>query len=160
MKANLEPEQVTAVIDTREQQPLDLSPLRTTNGTLSTGDYSVVGLESVIALERKSLADLVACVGRERERFDREVQRLLAYPVRAIVVEACWGETELGQWRGKVTPNAVLGSLMGWTAAGLPVVLIDDHSSAGRYISRLLFIAANRRWREARVFVQAMEVDD
>ena len=72
------------------------------------------------------------------------------------MIEACWGEIELGQWRGKVSPNAVLGSLMGWIAAGLPVVLIDDHASAGRYVSRLLFIAAKRRWREARAFVQVI----
>ena len=84
------------------------------------------------------------------------MQRLLAYPVRALVVEASWSEVEMGQWRGKVTPNAVLGSLMGWIAAGLPVVLVDDHASAGRYVSRLLFIAANRRWREARALVQAV----
>ena len=155
MKATIDPSDVTAIIDTREQNPLVLSPLQTTSGTLATGDYSIVGLENIVAIERKSLPDLIACVGRERSRFDREVQRLLAYPVRALIVEACWGEIEMGQWQGKVSPNAVLVSLMGWIAAGLPVVLIDDHASAGRYVSRLLFNAAKRRWREARALVQA-----
>ena len=157
MNATLTPEQVTAIIDTREQQPLDLSPLKCTTGTLTTGDYSVVGLEDVVAIERKSLPDLIACVGRERERFDREVQRLLAYPVRALVIESSWGELELGGWRGKVTPQAVIGSLLGWTALGLPIVLADDHRRAGLYVSRLLFIAARRRWKEARALVQSCE---
>ena len=101
MKAKLEPEQVTAVIDTREQTPLDLTPLRMTTGTLTTGDYSVLGLELVVAIERKSLSDLLCCVGRERDRFDREVMRLLAYPVRCLVVEATWPEIEQGEWRSQ-----------------------------------------------------------
>jgi ERCC4-type nuclease len=102
--ARLEPEQVTAVIDTRKQIALDLSPLLTMRGTLETGDYSVRGLESVVAVERKSLPDLLSCVGTARERFEREVARLLAYPVRALVVEATWPDLEQGEWRSKVTP--------------------------------------------------------
>jgi len=132
LPAELKPETVTAVIDTREQTPLDLDPLRTVTGTLATGDYSVRGLEHVVAVERKSLTDLLCCIGRERERFDREVQRLLAYPVRALVVEATWPDIEQGEWRGKVTPQAALGLLLGWIAAGLPVIMAGNHERAGR----------------------------
>jgi len=161
LPAELKPESVTAVIDTREQLPLDLSPLQTITGTLVTGDYSVVGLEHVVAIERKSLSDLLCCVGRERERFDREVQRLLAYPVRALVVEATWPQIEAGEWRGQVKPAAVIGSLLGWIAAGLPVILAGDHARAGHYVSRLLFTAARRRWRECRELVKmAMEAKE
>ena len=150
LPAELKPENIIAVIDTREQQPLNLSPLTVTTGTLTTGDYSIQGLEHVVAIERKSLQDLIACVGRERERFDKEVQRLLAYPVRALVVEATWCEIEMGQWRGQVTISSALGSLLGWVSMGLPVIMARDHKRAGEYISRLLFIAARRRWRECR----------
>jgi uncharacterized protein (DUF433 family) len=66
LPAEFRPEQLIAVIDTREQGPLNLSPLRTVRRTLLTGDYSVRGLESVVAVERKSLADLVACTGLQR----------------------------------------------------------------------------------------------
>ena len=124
--------------------------------TLTTGDYSLRGLESVVAIERKSLSDLVSCVGGERERFDKEVQRLLAYPVRCLVVEASWTEILCGQWRGKVTAAQVHGSLLGWQAAGLPVLLAGNHVEAGRAVSRLLYIAARRRWREARELVNAV----
>ncbi len=150
LPAELKPEAILAIIDTREQRPLDLSPLKTTLGTLATGDYSVSGLEHVVAVERKSLPDLVACVGVERERFDREVQRLLAYPVRALVVESTWQEIEQAQWRSNVTANAAVGSLLGWIAAGLPIVMAGDHARAGRFVGRILCIAARRRWREAR----------
>jgi ERCC4-type nuclease len=153
LPAELKPEQVTAIVDTREQIPLDLAPLQTMAGTLATGDYSLVGLESVVAIERKGLGDLLGCIGQERERFEREVMRLLAYPVRALVVEATWNDLERGEWRSKITATAAVGSVLGWIAAGLPVVMAGDHQRAGRYVSRLLFTAARRRWREARALV-------
>ena len=62
-----------------------------------------------MAIERKG-ADLLQAIGAERERFEREIQRLLAFPVRAIVIEATWGELERGDWRSKVTPAAAMGS--------------------------------------------------
>ncbi len=153
--ASLKPADVTAIVDTREQTPLDLAPLRTTPGTLDTGDYSLVGLEHVVRIERKSLGDLVACVGRERERFDREVQRLLAYPVRVLLVESTWAEIELGGWRGNVTPNAVIGSLLGWIASGLQVDLCGDHRRAGQHAARILFTVARRRHREFASFTKS-----
>ena len=84
----LTPENITALVDSREQHALDLDPLRTEPATLATGDYSVRGLEHIVCVERKSESDLLTYVRRERQRFDREIQRLLAYPVRALVVES------------------------------------------------------------------------
>ena len=156
LPAELTPEMITAIVDTREQLPLNLAPLRTTIGTLQTGDYSVRSLESIVAIERKSLDDLLGCVGRDRERFEKEIQRLLAYPVRCLVIESTWAAIEAGGWRSKVTPASALGSLLGWIALGLPVIMAGDHARAGRYVSRLLFTAARRRWRESRQLVQGV----
>ena len=160
LPAELRPDQVVAIIDTREQMPLDLTPLQSEAGTLTTGDYSVKGLEGVAAIERKGLGDLLACIGTERERFDREGFRLLAYPVRAIVVETTWPEIEAGQWRSKVTPAAAVGSLLGWIAQGVPIIMAGDHERAGRYVSRLLFTAARRRWREARELLATVQTPE
>lgn len=152
------PKDIIAIIDTREQIPLDLNPLRCEKGTLTTGDYSVKGLESEIAIERKSLPDLLGCVGRDRGRFDREVKRLLAYPVRALVIEATWHELEAGHWRSGVTPQAVTGSVYGWIAYGLPVILSGTPSQASKDVSRILFIAARRRWTELQSFKQGLRI--
>jgi DNA excision repair protein ERCC-4 len=153
LPSSIEPSKVVALVDTREQLPLDLSPLQVEPATLATGDYTLKGLESLVAVERKSLDDLLGCVGRERERFDKEVQRLLAYPVRVLVVESTWGEIELGQWRSKVRPEAVIGSLLSWTAQGLPVHMAVDHRRAGQHVARLLFHVARKRYRELRSLV-------
>jgi ERCC4-type nuclease len=156
--ASLKPADVVAIIDTREQLPLDLSPLRVERAALTTGDYSVRALEHVVAIERKSLGDLLSCIGKERARFDREVQRLLAFPVRALVIESTWPIIESGEWRSKVTPAAAIGSLLGWVAAGLPIIMCGDHQRAGRYTSRLLFTAARRRWRENRQLMKGTAI--
>jgi len=157
---DIKPESITAVVDTREQRPLDLTPLQVVTASLTTGDYSVQGLEGEIAIERKSLPDLIGCVGVERERFEREVKRLLAYPVRALVVEATWQDIEAGKWRSKVTSSAALGSILGWVASGLPVVMAGDHQRAGKYVSRLLYISARRRWRELRALASLADDAD
>lgn len=155
--AELPPASVVGLVDTREQHPLSLLPLQTAIATLTTGDYSVRGLEDFVAIERKSLPDLLGCIGQHRQRFDREVMRLLAYPVRCLIVEATWQDIEAGNWPSKVTSAAALGSLLGWIASGLPVVMAGDHERAGKYASRILYTAARRRWREARGLIQAVQ---
>jgi DNA excision repair protein ERCC-4 len=156
--AEIKPESLTAIIDTREQLPLDLSPLQTELGTLATGDYSIKGLESYIAIERKSAMDMYGCLGGERERFERELQRMLAYPCRAVVVEAGWQYWENCGWqaehpRSGLTAASAIGSLLGWIEMGIPIVMAYDHARAGRFVSRLLFISARRRYREMRALL-------
>ena len=152
----LKPEQVTAIVDTREQQPLDVGPLQSVRQSLPTGDYSVLGLENVVCVERKSLADLVQCVGRERRRFENVVHRLLAFPVRLLVVEATWRDLEAARWRGRVTATQVLGSTLSWISRGLPIVMAGNPQQAGRLVSRFLFLAARNRWRENLPFLKRM----
>lgn len=151
-------EHITAICDAREKLPCDLSPIKTVRGTLTTGDYSVQGLQHCVAVERKSKNDLVMCCGAERERFEREIQRLLAYPFRLLVVEAPYSDIEMGGWRGKLQPSHVIGSLISWQARGIPVMCVSDHAWAGRYIAKFLFTAARHRWRELQSLHQGLKI--
>lgn len=131
------------IIDTREQWRLEFPNLRATVDTLDAGDYSVAGLTHLIAVERKSLDDLLACCGRQRDRFKRELQRLRAYRFRLLVVEADAAALEAGDWRSQLQPAHVLGSLAAWTAQyELPVWLASDHAGAGRFVERYLYQSA------------------
>ena len=154
--ADLPDEAITALVDTREQLPLDLPWLTQQRATLPTGDYSVKGLENHIAIERKSLPDLVACCGRERQRFEREIQRLLAYPVRCLVIESDWPEIEAGGWRGKMRPRQVGASLISWQVRGLPICLAGDRDRAARLVASMLRRATIHRWRELRTFANTI----
>jgi len=144
-RKKLEASDITAVIDNREQRPWGLAPLKTIKGTLTTGDYSVLGLEHEIAIERKSLDDLLGCIGQRRDEFDRCIKRMLAYPVRAVIVEASWFQLEQGGWRSHITTAAAMGSVCGWIAAGIPFVFAGDAEKASIAAARILFIAA-RPW--------------
>lgn len=145
----LQPENLIALVDSREQRPWNLAPLRMESATLATGDYTLKGLERIVSIERKSLDDLVNCVGRDRKRFERCVERMLAYPCRALIIESSWQVIELGRWPNRVKSSQVLGSLLSWQARGLNVCMGDTPDRAGRLCSRLLWAVANQRLREA-----------
>lgn len=83
------------IVDTREQRPFDFSAHQnwigsTVRGTLQTGDYSVEGMQDILALERKSLSDLVISLTHGRERFVSACERLAGYQHSAIIVEASY----------------------------------------------------------------------
>lgn len=151
-------EDLTAIVDSREQAPLSMAPFRSEVGTLQTGDYSLHGLEHIVAIERKSLPDLVQCCGRERERFERELQRLKAYPHRAVVVEASWADLQAGGWQGQVTPKAVWGSVTSWTAQGIPFLLCGNRVGAADAVRALLWHAARHRFMEIQSFAGVVPV--
>ena len=154
--AELPIEATIGLIDTREELAYALAPMGSERASLATGDYSVRGLESVVALERKSLPDLISCIGTERARFERELMRLLAFPVRGVIVEASWADLETGDWRSRITPAAATGSVLGWMASGIPFLLCGSREAAQAATVRLLYGAARRRWRELRTLHQSI----
>ncbi len=84
----------TVLVDTREQQPFDLGGRHPNwigaqaTATLKTGDYSVEGMQDLLALERKSLVDAVQSVMARRVAFIRSCKRLAAFRWKAILIEA------------------------------------------------------------------------
>mgnify|MGYP000847420858 CR=1 FL=1 len=75
------------VVDSREQAPWAFR-CETVRKALPAGDCSVEGLETKIAVERKSLTDFVHTVIHDRERFGRELLLLSTYDAACVVVEA------------------------------------------------------------------------
>lgn len=103
------------VIDTREQTPFVIPPqMHFVVAGLKTGDYSLVGLENYVAVERKSLNDLVACIGRERDRFERELARLSLFAVKCVVIEAGLDDIAEHRYAGVLKPQHILGSTIAW----------------------------------------------
>lgn len=153
---DIRPSDVTAVIDTREQTPLDLM-LPWERGTLPTADYSVKGLTHLVAVERKSLADALVCVGRERDRFEACIQRMKSYETRVLVIEGTWAQIELGQWRSQLKPSQVKAALYSWMKH-VSVVMAGDRTSAAAIVSGILFSAARERYRELGAFHKSLKL--
>lgn len=151
-----EPEDVVALIDTREQRPWDLTPLRSKRATLTTGDYSLVGRDRTggVTLERKSLSDLLGCISGSRKRFLEVLERMQAYSVRCVIIEDCtWEVFTSGCWGGgyelapysKVHVNSAVGSVLAWMSRGIPFLFCETPEVAGRAAARILYIEA-KRW--------------
>lgn len=117
----------TVAIDTREQAPWGFRTLRgdarqgnaplivrTERKALQTGDYSIVGHEHQIAIERKEKGDCFHCMGADRERFERQVQRLSLIPHGYVIVEADWMSVFSGCENSKLKPKVVHRTVISW----------------------------------------------
>lgn len=83
-------EQITLIIDTREQDSLSFEKFRGIESIrqgLKTGDYSIQGYEDAICFERKSVQDLVGTLIGGHERFLREMERMKGFETKYILVE-------------------------------------------------------------------------
>ncbi|MBN1491205.1 MAG: hypothetical protein JXA69_14930 [Phycisphaerae bacterium] len=135
----------TILIDTRERRPWPFAGYGVERVGLRTGDYSLAGHTDPpdgVAIERKSAADLVACITWERDRFVRELERLAEFRLAFVVVDDSdlLGILDASKY-GKSKPRARLASIVAWTY---------------RYPSvHWLFIAG--RWQAERVVLRIFE---
>ena len=143
------------VVDSREQCPFSFTheryEVQVQPGTLSVGDYSLAGLEDKVAVERKSLSDLVACLGRERERFERELMRGAALDAFAVVCEGSWLELARGEYRSQLNPHAACQSVLAFTARYRVPFLFAGTRGAAEYMTwgflRQYLESARKRWK-------------
>ena len=124
------------VIDTREQTPLVFDNLASEPDALQSGDYSFRGAENLFAIERKSIADLVACcVGDNRDRFFRELHRLRGFRFKRLLIVGSQAEIEAGDYRSGITPKAVLSTLRAIEVRfDVPVVFSATPALAARQV--------------------------
>jgi len=141
--AELKPEHLVALIDSREQNPWCLDPLDCKIASLPTGDYSLEGLADLVVIERKSLGDLLGVIGADRERFEKEMQRMMGFRHRVVVIEASWQELEAGDYRSKVAPAAACGTIAAWTGRfQVGFHFAGNRESAEKFAIRFLVNAA------------------
>ena len=126
----------TILFDTREKTPFDFSRFPNwiageIRQKLDVGDYSIQGMENLLALERKSLSDLITTVIQERPRFFRMCEQLAKYRWCALLIEASYEDikTPYGEEYETVAhPNAVSGTLDALEARfGIPVIYISTN---------------------------------
>jgi ERCC4-type nuclease len=121
------------VVDTREQNPYGDGRIKFNHphirGTLRTGDYSILGCEERIAIERKSLADWAGSITQGRERFEREIVRLSELEFGAVVIEADMRSVYIEPLHSKVSRNALVNTALKWTVKyGVPIQFVSNRS--------------------------------
>lgn len=144
------------IVDSREQDPLRFANLESRRGMLITGDYSIAGMTELIAIERKSISDLVGCcMGENRQRFEKELCRLRGMRFKRLLVVGSRGEIELQRYHSRISPRAVLGSLAAWECRfDVPVVFAATPAQAALeverwcwYFAREMVEVVNDLWR-------------
>ena len=122
------------LVDTRERTPLPLFKNHPNwiggerRATLKTGDYSVEGMEGVLALERKTLPDVINSAIANRDRFIRACERLAHFQWKAILIEATYEDLKCPYADDEdlmtdAHPNAVCGTLDAIEAKfGIPIL--------------------------------------
>ena len=132
-----EPSDLIVVIDTREQKPYRFPGAVTK--ALAAGDYSVLGLECRVAVERKEKADAYNSLGRGRERFERELQRLSTYDYAAIVIEAALSDFLRPPGFSRMSPKAAVNTLVSWSIRyGVHVYFADSRRLGQALTLRIL----------------------
>lgn len=119
----------TVLIDQREKHPYFFHGIRagasrsyrplviaTQFAHLPTGDYSILGMESRITIERKSLADLYSTLGSNRDRFEAEHERMSHFEFAAVVVEASMAMILTSPPpESRLLPKSVHGTYLAWS---------------------------------------------
>lgn len=126
------------ITDSREQLPYQFeTPYE--RGTLQVGDYSICGLETHVAIERKTLDDLIGCLTTGRERFERELHRGRALDYFCLVIEASLSDLANGRYRSKMLPKSAIQSLMAFSVRyRLPVFFCETREYGQRVTESLL----------------------
>jgi len=124
-------------IDTREQQPYKYRD--SVAATLRSGDYSILGHEADVGVERKTKEDAYGSLSSNegrRERFEDEFGRLGAIRYGALVVEASLPDFLVAPEHSQMNPVAAVASLVAWSVRyRVPVWFAGDrrHAAALTY---------------------------
>lgn len=101
------------IIDSREQRPYEFEGALIR--CLPAGDYSLEGLETKVAIERKSKKDAYGTIGKGRKRFEKELRKLAKYDYSAIVIECSLSEFLNPPVFSELHPNSAINSLLAWS---------------------------------------------
>lgn len=112
---------------------------------LDTGDYSLQGFEDKIAVERKTLDDLVGCLTKGRDRFERELERSRSLDYFVVLVEAGYSQLVLGDYRSRLNTKSAIESISAFEIRyGTHFLFAGNQELAARKAESLLL----KYWRE------------
>lgn len=141
----------TILIDRREQLPwgfpadtFDVQP-----ATLPTGDYSLLGFDQDVVIERKSTADLVSTLIHGRNRFIHELSRLAMFKTAIIAAECDAADIEAHRYESDAAPASVLGMCAScFLDYGVPVMFWSNRQQCEKMAAQFLRLYFKRHAAE------------
>jgi ERCC4-type nuclease len=135
----------TILIDTREGEPYAFDQaFPVVRRALKAGDYSLMGMEDRVGVERKEISDFVQTVIHHRQRFAIELKKLREMEASCVLVEACMADLLKGRYRSGAHPHTVFGAVISIIVdCGVPVYFCSDRQIACRFTQEYLL----RFWR-------------
>ncbi len=125
------------VIDSREKKPFDIP--NSISKKLETGDYSVEGYEDEIALERKSLPDLFSCLGKDRKRFECQLDRLSEIRYGGVVITSSYSNIQWGYLYSDLSGDQAQSKLIGLSLEyNIPVWLVSNRDEGTKLSLKFL----------------------
>ena len=113
----------TIIVDTREQQPWSFEHYTTAHRKLDAGDYSIEGLENILAIERKKsvneianniieprFKDAIARLAQHKYSFlllEFDIQDVLVYPIGSSLPKKLWDKV-------KISPAFLMKHILEW----------------------------------------------
>jgi hypothetical protein len=113
----------TIIVDTREQQPWSFEHHVTAHRKLDTGDYSIEGLESIVAIERKKsvneiannivesrFKDVISRLSQIKYPFilmEFDINHILNYPIGSNLPKKMWDKV-------KISPAFLMKNILDW----------------------------------------------
>ncbi len=95
-------------------------------------------MEEEVAVERKTIQDLVNSIIQDREDFIEKCERLSEFRKKCLVIEGSLGSLKTPYEDSRAHPNAVLGSLLAaqerWN---IPVYFLDDFLLAEEFVASM-----------------------
>ena len=124
---------------------------------LSVGDYTLLGMEEEVIVERKTVPDLVKSIIQERNDFIKKCERLSTFKKSCLVVEGSLSNVKTPYEDSQAHPNAVLGSLLAaqerWN---IPVYFLDNFILAEEFVASMLSKYHAYRWLEINGFQRCL----
>lgn len=79
---------------------------------LDVGDYTIKGLEDKLMIERKTIGDLWNTLGRDWDRFLREMERAQNHKLKYLIIEGTLADINKGYLYSKVPPENIHAKLI------------------------------------------------
>lgn len=127
------------IIDTREKLPYIFQE-KILAHPLKAGDYSLVGFQNQIAIERKTKVDAYGSFGKGRQKFIKELEKLSQLDYSAIVIEASQADLLIPPGRSLMNPKSVVSSLLSWSVRYKINIFFCDTRNLAQATTRKLLL--------------------